>query len=136
ARDDVEGRDAPLVFFVGIERDVVLFAWEALALGSHREIVRNVLSHLLSPGVAEFLRQEGMTVELLTAVAVKAVASNEVGISAGTKVRVVGNDEAAGAANGFTGGRTQARHETSGAFDGEMVHQVVAKDAFFIPHAL
>ena len=119
-----------------VERDVVLLARQALALGFQREVVRNVLSHLLTPGVAELLQQERLTVELLAAVAVKAVAANEVGISAGVQVRVVGDDEAARPANGFTGGRAQARHETPAVFDGEMVHQVVAKDAFLIADAL
>ena len=119
------------------ERDWQGFwARQALALGFQREVVRNVLSHLLTPGVAEFRQQERMSVELLAAVAIEAVASNEIGISPRAQVCVVGNDEAARAANRFAGGRAQTRHEPSTAFDGEMVHQVVAQDAFLVAHAL
>ena len=77
-----------------------------------------------------------MTVQLLTAVAVEAVASNEAGIPAGAQVRVIGNDEAAGSSHWFTGGRAQAGHEPAAAFDGEVIHQVVAEDALLIANTL
>src|SRR5262249_14700350 len=105
SRVDVEDRNSPGVFLVRIELHVVVRTRQAFSLGFHAEVVGNFFAHTLAPGIAEFGREERVSVELLAAVAVEAISTDEFGVAvfgcAGCRVDVLRNQEAARTSDGL-----------------------------------
>ena len=95
ARVDVERRNAPRVFFFAVELDVVVIARQALALGHHAEVVRNLLAHSPPELRAKAGRGKSLSVKLLAGVAVETVAAKEVPIPVVPYVDVLRDQEPA-----------------------------------------
>src|SRR5215472_2820238 len=140
ARTNMQGGNSPRILFLGIELHEVFGAWQALALSFDAEIIRNVFAYAFAPGIAELRQQESVAVKFLAAVAIEAVSTYEFRVTvfrrAGRSIYIFWSQKTAGTSHRLALGGSKSGHASSGAFDGEVIHEVVSEDTVGIADTL
>src|ERR1700730_14949403 len=126
-RYDVQRGNAPGIFLFGVERDVVVVARQALTLHHHSEIIRNLGADSVPPIRAEPRQSEGLRVELLAAVTIKAISTQEALVDVFPRIDIPGDQEPARRAARFALERFELGQEPARTFQREMVHQIVTE---------